>query len=66
MLRRLVDMGVQCSYVHLSAASFVMRQVSRNSFRFTFANLLCYINTKSFYHQSLGFKNIARCSCSFG
>ncbi|KAK3925613.1 Translation initiation factor eIF-2B subunit delta [Frankliniella fusca] len=27
MLRRLVSMGVQCSYVHLSAASFVMRQV---------------------------------------
>ncbi|KAK3932897.1 Translation initiation factor eIF-2B subunit delta [Frankliniella fusca] len=29
MLRRLVSMGVQCSYVHLSAASFVMRQVSK-------------------------------------
>lgn len=29
MLRRLVSMGVQCSYVHISAASFVMRQVSK-------------------------------------
>lgn len=29
MLRRLVSMGVQCSYVHLSAASFVMRKVSK-------------------------------------
>ena len=29
MLRRLVSMGVQCSYVHLSAASFVMRHVSK-------------------------------------
>lgn len=66
MLRRLVDMGVQCSYVHLSAASFVMRQVSRNAFRFIYANLLCCINTKSLYHQPLGFKNIARCSCSSG
>lgn len=74
MLRRLVSMGVQCSYVHLSAASFVMRKVHLLNFVFLYLRVFLFCLKVSYieklgltvFFASSGFKSSTGCTCFVG